>query len=295
MVDRICHIAQTRKSEVGAGTRGRMSSTSRISVVSQRRAPLWVRAASRAAAIVIASALIAFLVFTYAGDAAVNMIGPEAAFSEPEVLRHRLGLDRPPPMQFVRYVEDVARAQLGLSVRAQEPVVRLLLKRLPASADVILLAAALVLLLRRLRPLSVIARASVVACVAAAIVAAVAGNVQITRGAVTALGSWSTGLLSSAGLLSASLPAALLAGPVALLRLWRWPWAVAIVWLCVERALRWPGVGTWWVDAFAPLDPPVLAAGIVIGGFGLALGEACLMLRARRAPDLPPPAAPARP
>jgi peptide/nickel transport system permease protein len=48
-------------------------------------------------------------------------------------LRAHLGLDRPLPVQFVIYMASLARLDLGLSLHSRDPVLRLLLDRLPAT------------------------------------------------------------------------------------------------------------------------------------------------------------------
>jgi peptide/nickel transport system permease protein len=57
-----------------------------------------------------------------------------------EQVRQQLGLDRSLPEQFLRYVGDLARGDLGLSLTTGQPVLQELLMRLPASLEVVLLA-----------------------------------------------------------------------------------------------------------------------------------------------------------
>lgn len=56
-------------------------------------------------------------------------LGPEAA----ERLRTRLGLDRPLPVQFLRWISSAARLDFGESFSLSTPVTRLILSRLPAT------------------------------------------------------------------------------------------------------------------------------------------------------------------
>ena len=54
-------------------------------------------------------------------------------------VRHKLGLDRSLPQQFVRYVKDLAHGDLGSSLNTGQPVVSDIAARLPASAELTLI------------------------------------------------------------------------------------------------------------------------------------------------------------
>jgi peptide/nickel transport system permease protein len=69
------------------------------------------------------------------GDAAEVLAG-ESGTADPavmEAMRTHLGLDKPLPVQFVLYVANLARLDLGLSLHNQQPVLQLVLERLPAT------------------------------------------------------------------------------------------------------------------------------------------------------------------
>jgi len=73
------------------------------------------------------------------GDPAAYFAGPAATREAIEQIRVRLGLDKPLPEQFVRYVGDLAKGDLGQSLTTGQPVVTELRTRLPASAELTLL------------------------------------------------------------------------------------------------------------------------------------------------------------
>ncbi len=73
------------------------------------------------------------------GDPAAYFAGPAATEQAIEQIRHQLGLDRSLPLQFVDYVGQLARGDLGMSLNTGQPVLRELLTRLPASAELTLL------------------------------------------------------------------------------------------------------------------------------------------------------------
>jgi peptide/nickel transport system permease protein len=72
------------------------------------------------------------------GDPAAYFAGPAATRQAVEEVRHSLGLDRTLPEQFLLYVCNLARGDLGASVSTGQPVLRELWTRLPASLELTL-------------------------------------------------------------------------------------------------------------------------------------------------------------
>jgi peptide/nickel transport system permease protein len=68
------------------------------------------------------------------GDPAQMMLGSSATAQEVAELRARLGLDQPMPAQYARYLVQVARLDLGDSLRLNEPAVGAIVERLPQTA-----------------------------------------------------------------------------------------------------------------------------------------------------------------
>ena len=73
------------------------------------------------------------------GDPAAYFAGPAASKEAVEQIRVSLGLDKPLPEQFVRYVKDLTHGNLGNSLSTGRPVVTEIASRLPASAELTLL------------------------------------------------------------------------------------------------------------------------------------------------------------
>jgi peptide/nickel transport system permease protein len=74
-----------------------------------------------------------FLIRLAPGDAAEVMAG-QSGYSDAQYirsLRAEYGLDKPLPVQFWRYVRQVAGGDLGLSYERREPVLKVILQRLP--------------------------------------------------------------------------------------------------------------------------------------------------------------------
>lgn len=74
------------------------------------------------------------------GDPAAYFAGGAATKEAVEQVRQALGLDRPLPEQFLRYVADLAKGDFGLSITTGQPVLAELVTRLPASLELVLLA-----------------------------------------------------------------------------------------------------------------------------------------------------------
>jgi ABC-type dipeptide/oligopeptide/nickel transport system permease component len=72
------------------------------------------------------------------GDPAVYFAGPAATPQSIADIRKSLGLDKPLPEQFVRYVDDLAHGNLGNSLATGRPVTDEIVSRLPASAELTL-------------------------------------------------------------------------------------------------------------------------------------------------------------
>src|SRR5262245_34566683 len=73
------------------------------------------------------------------GDPAAYFAGPAATKEAIEQIRVKLGLDAPLYLQFIRYVGDLARGDLGNSLTTGQPVGHEIKTRLPASAELTLL------------------------------------------------------------------------------------------------------------------------------------------------------------
>ncbi|EWY41650.1 peptide ABC transporter permease [Skermanella stibiiresistens SB22] len=69
------------------------------------------------------------------GDPAAYFAGPAANADSIAEVRQKLGLDRPLIVQFLHYVGDLARGELGNSLTTGQPVLKDLVDRLPASLE----------------------------------------------------------------------------------------------------------------------------------------------------------------
>ncbi|HBY93375.1 MAG: ABC transporter permease [Ardenticatenaceae bacterium] len=73
------------------------------------------------------------------GDPAKVMLGTDATIEEVQALRRQMGLDRPLPAQYVIWLGNVLTGDLGRSVRNKAPVMSLILGRLPATVELVVI------------------------------------------------------------------------------------------------------------------------------------------------------------
>lgn len=81
-----------------------------------------------------------FIVLRLSGDPAETMLGPDATPAALEAFRIRNGLNEPIPVQYVRYLSNVARGDFGDSLNGGRPVVDLFRARLGATIELGLVA-----------------------------------------------------------------------------------------------------------------------------------------------------------
>ena len=104
----------------------------------------------------VASLVFAFL-HLVPGDPVEIMLGESAAPADVAALRHDLGLDRPLPAQYARFLARAARGDLGQSIAFRAPVAEVIADRYPATLE--LAGAAFLLALALAVPLGVVAAA----------------------------------------------------------------------------------------------------------------------------------------
>ena len=96
--------------------------------------------------VMLTVAFIAFMLFQYVGDPVTNLLGQDATPAQRTELRADLGLDRPFPVQFARFVGNALQGEFGLSLRQGRKVSSLVVERLPATLELSITAAIIALL-----------------------------------------------------------------------------------------------------------------------------------------------------
>ncbi|MFC3149113.1 ABC transporter permease [Piscinibacterium candidicorallinum] len=191
-----------------------------------------VRRLIQAVMVMLSVALIAFLLFQYVGDPVASMVGQEATQQDRERLRQELGLDKPVVLQFVSFVGNAVQGEFGISYRQGRKVSTLLQERMPATLELAGAAAVLALCVgiplgvyTALRRKGFISQTLLVfSLLGVSLPTFLIGILLILvfavwlgwlpsfgRGDTTALGWWTTGLLTADGWKHLILPAVTLA------------------------------------------------------------------------------------
>lgn len=182
--------------------------------------------------VMLVVALIAFSLFNFVGDPINNMVGEEVGEAYRAELRENLGLNDHPVVQFGRFVQRAVQGEFGVSYRNAIPVSTLIAERLPATLELVAVAALIALFVGI--PAGVFSalyrnRASaqlvqILSLIGVSLPTFVTGILLIFvfsiwlnwlpsfgRGEVLHFGWWSTGFLTASGLKALVLPGITLA------------------------------------------------------------------------------------
>ena len=85
--------------------------------------------------VMLAVGIIAFALFRFVGDPVSQMVGQETSIEDRERLRERLGLNDPVPVQFARFLKNMATGEFGYSYRTRQPISEIIRDRLPATLE----------------------------------------------------------------------------------------------------------------------------------------------------------------
>jgi peptide/nickel transport system permease protein len=188
--------------------------------------------ALQAVAVMVAVALVSFMLFNFVGDPVDNMVGQEATFEEREDMRDRLGLNDPFIVQFGRFMFNAVQGEFGISYRIQRPVSDLIAERMPATMELVMASAVLAIFIgiplgvytginrnswvSRLILIGSLVGVSlptfVIGILLIYIFAVILGVLpSFGRGEATQIGWWSTGFLTASGWKAIILPSVTLA------------------------------------------------------------------------------------
>jgi peptide/nickel transport system permease protein len=84
---------------------------------------------------VLASLVVFLLIHIAPGDPVRLMLGEQASAEQVAAVRSMLGLERPLPEQFLRFLGNVLRGDLGTSIRAGRPTMDLIVLAFPATME----------------------------------------------------------------------------------------------------------------------------------------------------------------
>lgn len=182
---------------------------------------------ANAVLVMLAVALLAFLIFQLAGDPVDMMSTEQTTQADRDLLREKLGLNDPLPVQYARFVVNAAQGKFGISYRNGQDVLGLIAERFPATMELVIIATVLSLLIGLpLGVLTAIKRGKwyseglqLASIIGISVPSFVVGILLILvfsvtlglfpafgRGEVVNFGWWSTGLLTKSGLMALALP-----------------------------------------------------------------------------------------
>jgi len=84
--------------------------------------------------------LVFFLIHFIPGDPVDIMLGENARPIDKQVLHHELGLDKPLFSQYIDFLKNTAQGNLGRSLHSKQPVLSVILKKYPATMELMLAA-----------------------------------------------------------------------------------------------------------------------------------------------------------
>jgi peptide/nickel transport system permease protein len=90
--------------------------------------------------LLLVSVMVFVIVHLTPGDPVTFMLGDEATPEVAQALRHRMGLDQPLPIQYVKWLARAGTGDLGRSIRSNQPVSEAILQRIPVSIELTLAA-----------------------------------------------------------------------------------------------------------------------------------------------------------
>lgn len=204
-----------------------------------------LRRSVQSALVMLVVALVSFSLFRFVGDPVATMMGQEASQADRAALRDRLGLNDPVVVQFASFIARAATGDFGISYRLQQPVMELILSRLPATLELALVSGTL------------------------------AFGLGVTLGVYTALHrrGWLSGAIMTVSLIGVSLPTFLIG--VLLI----WVFAVELQWLPSFGRGETVDIGPWRSGLLTPSG----RASIVLPAITLGLYQMTLIMRLVRA------------
>ena len=197
-----------------------------------------LRRIAQSVIVMLAVGLVAFSLFRFVGDPVATMMGQEASQADSAELRDRLGLNDPVFIQFASYMARAATGDFGISYRLQQPVLELIVSRLPATLELALISGFLAFVL------------------------------GITLGVYTALNrtGWWSGFIMTTSLIGVSLPTFLIG--VLLI----WVFAVELQWLPSFGRGETVDVGFWRTGLLTPSGrASILLPAITLGHYQMTL------------------------
>ncbi len=99
-----------------------------------------VRRLGQGLLVLLAVSFICFVIFQYMGDPAWALAGRYATPKQLELVRQKLGLDKPFYIQYIIFLKNAIRGNFGMSFVSRLPAMQVILERLPATFELAFMA-----------------------------------------------------------------------------------------------------------------------------------------------------------
>ncbi|MBO9411880.1 MULTISPECIES: ABC transporter permease [unclassified Ruegeria] len=187
-----------------------------------------VRRMFQSVIVLLVVGLVAFSMFRFVGDPIDNMLGQERTQADIDRLRGELGLDKPFPVQYFKFLQGAVQGNFGVSYRQGRPVSTIIAERAPATLELAFVSGFLAITIGiALGVFTAIRRQGIaanvimtVSLIGVSLPTFLIGILLIYifsveldllpsfgRGETVMIGNWSTGFLTSSGLKALILPA----------------------------------------------------------------------------------------
>ncbi|SPJ28891.1 ABC transporter permease [Falsiruegeria mediterranea] len=97
-----------------------------------------IRRVFQSVIVLLVVGLVAFSMFRFVGDPVDNMLGQERTQTDIDRLRTDLGLDKPFPVQYFKFLQGAVQGNFGVSYRQGRPVSTIIAERAPATLELAL-------------------------------------------------------------------------------------------------------------------------------------------------------------
>lgn len=178
--------------------------------------------------VLLVVSMLCFLLFRFLGDPVLAVVGYQHANQQiVDEARVRLGLDKPIPVQYLRFLSKALRGDFGISYTRNRPVIQVIADRIPATLELVVLSTVISSILGLLLGIMTAAKpktlfshgillsslvgismpAFLIAILLILLFAVMLGWLPASgRGITSTLGFWTTGLLNINGLKHLVLP-----------------------------------------------------------------------------------------
>ncbi len=106
-----------------------------------------IRRLLQAIIVMLAISLIGFSIKNRIGDPVRDMVGERVTMEERAQIRDRLGLNDPFPVQYVRFISNAVKGDLGLSFFHKKPALKVIIDKAPATLELVIGAALIIILI----------------------------------------------------------------------------------------------------------------------------------------------------